>query len=117
MGMARQSTNIAIVLVTKFPGSQVSAQSAGSADAEIAILKKQLRLMEEKLDRLQKQTAANIAAAAKANAKAEDSAKLGVADANGVSPSRLRLHGRRPSSKCRTTGRRFVPRTSRTASR
>ncbi len=40
------------------------AESADSATAEIALLKKQLRLMEEKekLDRLQKQTTANSAA-------------------------------------------------------
>src|SRR5438105_15064553 len=49
-------------------------------------LKKQLRLMEEKLDRLQEQTAANTAAAAKANAKAEANTKGGVVDPNGVVP-------------------------------
>ena len=42
------------------------AQSAG-ADAEIAALKQQLRLMEQKLDKLQRQTAANTTAAATAN--------------------------------------------------
>jgi phosphate-selective porin OprO/OprP len=86
MGMVRRSTKIAIALVTTFSGSQVSAQSAGSADAEIVALKKQLRLMEEKLDRLQKQTVANTAAAAKANAKAESNARVGIVDANGVVP-------------------------------
>jgi phosphate-selective porin OprO and OprP len=79
-----QSTKIAIALVTTFAVSQASAQSAGSADAEIAALKKQLRLMEEKLDRLQKQTTVNTAAAAKANAKAEAKAKVGVVEANGI---------------------------------
>src|SRR5882762_3715660 len=54
------------------------AQSAG-ADAEIAALKQQLRLMEQKLDKLQRQTAANTAAAANANAKAD--AKVSVANA------------------------------------
>src|SRR5258708_30489099 len=54
------------------------AQSAG-ADAEIAALKQQLRLMEQKLDKLQRQTAANTAAAATANAKAD--AKVSVANA------------------------------------
>lgn len=38
-------------------------------DAEIALLRQQLKLMEQKLDKLQKQTGANTAAAAKANAK------------------------------------------------
>jgi phosphate-selective porin OprO and OprP len=54
------------------------AQSAG-ADAEIAALRQQLRLMEQKLDKLQRQTAANTAAAATANAKAD--AKVSVANA------------------------------------
>jgi len=84
--MARRSTKIAIAVVATFSGSQVSAQSANSADGEIAALKKQLRLMEEKLDSLQKQTAANTAAAAKANAKAESNAKVAVVDPNGVVP-------------------------------
>jgi phosphate-selective porin OprO/OprP len=88
--MARQSTKIAIAVVATFFGSQVSAQSDGSADAELAAKKKQLRLVEEKLDRLQKQTAARTAAAAKANAKAEANAKIGVADADGVVPVKAR---------------------------
>jgi phosphate-selective porin OprO/OprP len=46
------------------------AQSASSSDAEIALLKQQLKLMEQKLDKMQKQTTANTEAAAKANAKA-----------------------------------------------
>jgi phosphate-selective porin OprO/OprP len=84
MGVVRRSTKIAIALVTIFAGSRAGAESAGSADAEIAALKKQLQSMEEKLDRLQKQTAANTAAAAKANAKAN--AKVAVVDPNGVVP-------------------------------
>ena len=39
--------------------SQAQAQSAGNQDAEIALLKQQLRLMEQKLDKLEKQTAVN----------------------------------------------------------
>ena len=38
---------------------QAHAQSAGNSDAEIAALKQQLRLLEQKLDKLQQQTAAN----------------------------------------------------------
>jgi phosphate-selective porin OprO and OprP len=87
MGMLRQGTKIAIALVTIFAGSRASAQSAGSTDAEIAALKKQLRLMEEKLDKLQKQTAANTAAATKA--KAEANAKVVVVDPNGVVPVKV----------------------------
>jgi phosphate-selective porin OprO/OprP len=63
---------------------QAHAQSAGNNDAEIAALKQQLRLMEQKLDKLQKQTTANTAAAANANTKAD--AKINVANANGAYP-------------------------------
>jgi phosphate-selective porin OprO and OprP len=84
MTLATQSTKIAIAMVMTLVSSQVRAQSASSADAEIAALKKQLRLMEEKLDRLQKQTAANTAAAARANAKAN--AKVSVVDPSAVVP-------------------------------
>src|SRR6202023_4226857 len=63
---------------------QAHAQSAGNSDAEIAALKQQLRLMEQKLDKLQKQTTANTAAAASANAKAD--AKVSVASANAAYP-------------------------------
>jgi len=85
MPLATQSTKVALAMVMTFVGSQVRAQSASSTEAEIAALKKQLRLMEEKLDRLQKQTAAKTVAAAKANAKTEANAKVSV-DANGVVP-------------------------------
>src|SRR5216684_1343395 len=73
----------AISLIGALTTSQARAQSAG-ADAEIAALKQQLRLMEQKLDNLQKQTAANTAAAANANAKAD--AKVTVANANAAYP-------------------------------
>src|SRR6266481_3752636 len=73
----------AISLIGALTTSQARAQSAG-ADAEIAALKQQLRLMEQKLDNLQKQTAANTAAAARANAKAET--KVSVASANAAYP-------------------------------
>src|SRR3981189_2745875 len=59
------------------------AQSVG-ADAEIAALKQQLRLMEQKLDKLERRTAANTATAATANAKAD--AKVSVANANAAYP-------------------------------
>src|SRR5258708_40306820 len=79
----------AISLIGALTTSQARAQSA---DAEIAALKQQLRLMEQKLDKLQKQTAANTAAAANAKAKAETNAKakaetnVGVASANAAYP-------------------------------
>ena len=55
------------------------AQSAG--DSEIALLKQQLKLMEQKLDRLQKQTSANTTAAANANAKVASVASVANANA------------------------------------
>jgi phosphate-selective porin OprO and OprP len=63
---------------------QAQAEPAESNDAEIAALKRQLRLMEQKLDSLQKQTSANTKAAAKASAKADESAA--VANANAAIP-------------------------------
>src|ERR1700737_1628299 len=60
------------------------AQSANSNDAEIAALKQQLGMREQKLDKLQKQPAANTTAAANANAKAD--AKVNVASANAAYP-------------------------------
>jgi phosphate-selective porin OprO/OprP len=69
MSIAKQGLAAVIGLTAALGASQVHAQSAGSADAEIAALKRQLQMMEEKLDRLQKQTSANTTAAARANAK------------------------------------------------
>src|ERR1700675_4615691 len=86
MPLATQSTKIALAMVMTFVGSQVRAQSASSTEVEIAALKKQLRLMEEKLDRLQKQTTAKTVAAAKANAKTEPNANVTADGANGVVP-------------------------------
>jgi phosphate-selective porin OprO and OprP len=74
---------IAATLLSAAVFGDAHAQSAGP-DAEIAALKQQLRLMEQKLDALQKQTAANTAAAAKANAKAD--AKVTVTGANAAIP-------------------------------
>ena len=72
----------AVGLIGALVASQAHAQS--STDAEIAALKQQLRLMEQKLDKLQRQTSANTAASA--NAKAE--AKAAVANANAASPAK-----------------------------
>jgi len=49
--------------------------------------------MEEQLDRLQKQTAANTAAAAKANAKPQGQRYRG----EWLIPARASIHGRAPS--------------------
>jgi phosphate-selective porin OprO and OprP len=71
MSKAKQ-TVAAIGVIGALMTSQARAESSDNAAAEIALLKKQLRLMEEKLDKLQKQTAANTEAAADARAKADD---------------------------------------------
>jgi phosphate-selective porin OprO/OprP len=81
MSKAQLTAAAAISLIGALTTSQARAQSA---DAEIAALKQQLRLMEQKLDKLQKQTAANTAAAASANAKADG--KATVANANAAYP-------------------------------
>ena len=83
MRIRKLIATVAIVEATSFgmvAGGVARAQSASTADAEIAALKRQLQLMEQKLDRLQKQTAANTTAAARANAKAD--AKVPVASVN-----------------------------------
>jgi phosphate-selective porin OprO/OprP len=84
MTTPKLSASVALGLAGALMASQAHAQSASSNDAEIALLKQQLRLMEQKLDRLQKQTSENAAAAAKANAKAD--AKVAVASANAAYP-------------------------------
>ncbi len=98
--------------------SQARAQSAG-ADAEIAALRQQLRLMEQKLDKLQKQTAANTAAAASANAKADT--KVSVANANAAYPVKgpvapsdvvVKMPGNRPTI-CTADDRNCIAITSR----
>ena len=63
-------TAVTVGLVGALSASPAQSQSAGGSEAEIALLKQQLKLLEQKLDKLQKQTAANTAAAATANAKA-----------------------------------------------
>jgi phosphate-selective porin OprO and OprP len=83
MSKAQLTAVAAISLIGALATSQARAQSAG-ADAEIAALKQQLRLMEQKLDKLERRTTANTAAAATANAKAD--AKVSVANANAAYP-------------------------------
>jgi phosphate-selective porin OprO/OprP len=91
MTNTKRATAAAIGMIGALMTTQARAESGASADAEIALLKQQLKLMEQKLDNLQKQTAANTSAAANANTKAtEAKAKVekvdlrpaGVANAN-----------------------------------
>src|SRR5260370_40898889 len=82
-------SSVEILAITSFSAvamGEARAQSTASAETEIDALKRQLRLMEQKLDALQKQTAANTAAAAKANAKAD--ARVTVASANAAIPAK-----------------------------
>src|SRR3982074_810440 len=82
MSKARFGAATAVGLIGAMVASQAHAES--NNDAEIAALRQQLRLMEQKLDKLQRQTAANTAAAAAANAKA--GAQVSVAHANAAYP-------------------------------
>src|SRR5882757_9614386 len=76
MSKARFGTSTAICLIGALAGSQAHAQSTGNNDAEIALLRQQLRLMEQKLDKLQRQTTANT----------KVDAKVHVANANAAYP-------------------------------
>jgi len=88
MTKSKLLASVALGVAGALMASQAHAQSAGGNDAEIALLKQQLRLMEQKLDKLQKQTEANAASAAKANAKADAKAdsRVTVASANAAYP-------------------------------
>jgi phosphate-selective porin OprO and OprP len=66
--------------------SPAVAQST-SNDTEIALLKQQLRLLEQKLDRLEKQGVANAKAAASAKAEA----KAAVANTNAAIPAKAAI--------------------------
>jgi phosphate-selective porin OprO/OprP len=84
----------AIGLAGALAASQAQAQSAGNSEQEIALLKQQLKMLEQKLDKLQSQTAANTAATAKARqeakaeakAEARSEAKAALANANAAIP-------------------------------
>jgi phosphate-selective porin OprO/OprP len=86
--MSRRVATAAAV-VGLLTASSAQAQSGNNSEAEIALLKQQLKLLEQKLDRLQKQTTANTQAAATASAKAETAkaeVKTAVANANAAIP-------------------------------
>src|SRR5258708_16444228 len=81
MSRARLTVAVAIGLFAAMIGSRAHAQSTDNDEAEIALLKQQLRSVEQKLDKLQKQTMANAHAAAAANARAAS-----VAGGNAATP-------------------------------
>jgi septal ring factor EnvC (AmiA/AmiB activator) len=64
MSVMKKTAAAAFGLIAALGVSQARAESTNSADAEIAALKRQLQLMEQKLDSLQKQTSANTTATA-----------------------------------------------------
>jgi phosphate-selective porin OprO/OprP len=91
MSKTTLTTAASMSLMMALIASPAWAQSANGADSEIALLKQQLKLMEQKLDRLQKQTAANTVSAATANAKADarvkaDTKVVNLAHANAPNP-------------------------------
>jgi phosphate-selective porin OprO/OprP len=94
----RRIAATAIGLAGVLAAAQAQAQSASSSEQEIALLKQQLKMLEQKLDKLQSQTAANTAATAKAKAEAKaearSEAKAVVANANAAIP----LKGPAPAS-------------------
>src|ERR1700746_2894318 len=86
--MSRKITTVAVCAfgIGALAASPAVAQSAGN-DAEIALLKQQLHLLEQKLDRLEKQGAANAKAAASAKAEA----KAAVASSNAAIPTKAAI--------------------------
>jgi phosphate-selective porin OprO/OprP len=80
----------ALGLAGALAATQARAQSASNSEQEIALLKQQLKILEQKLDKLQSQTAANTAATAKAKAEAKaearTEAKAAIASANAAIP-------------------------------
>ena len=85
MGTRIAAAAICVVGVGTLAASPAVAQSAGN-DAEIALLKQQLHLLEQKLDRLEKQGAANAKAAASAKQEARQ-ANAAVTTANAAVPA------------------------------
>src|SRR6266568_1472151 len=83
MSRTKSGVATAVSLIGLMLASQAHAESGGN-DQEIALLRQQLRLLEQKLDKLQRQTAANTTAAANANAKVD--AKVNVVNANAAYP-------------------------------
>src|ERR1700746_3382477 len=80
------TTAAAVGLMGALAATQAHAQSAGNNDAEIAALKQQLRLMEQKIEKLQRQSTVNAQAAARANEKVDT-----VANANAAIPTKAKV--------------------------
>ncbi|WP_240543204.1 OprO/OprP family phosphate-selective porin [Bradyrhizobium canariense] len=88
--MLRKTFASSLCLCGALVASQACAESTSNSEQEIALLKQQLKMLEQKLDRLQSQTAANAVTAARAKAEvktqvkaeARSEAKAVVANAN-----------------------------------
>ncbi|QPF82397.1 porin [Bradyrhizobium genosp. L] len=80
------ATKLSAIAVGIAGALAASPAFAESSDAEIALLKQQLHMLEQKLDKLQKQSDANSATAASANARAK-AADTKAADANAKAAS------------------------------
>src|SRR5258708_8127967 len=104
MSGARLTVAVAIGLFAAMIGSRAHAQSTDNDEAEIALLKQQLRSAEQKLDKLQKQTMANAHAAAAAHASAASVAAVNAATPvkrpTATSDAVVKLPNNRPT--CRT---------------
>jgi phosphate-selective porin OprO/OprP len=99
MFRARLTVAVAIGLFAVMIASRAHAQSTGNDEAEIALLKQQLRLVEQKLDKLQKQTTATAHAAAVANAKADAKTNTAIPVKGPIAPSDavVKLPNNRPT--------------------
>jgi phosphate-selective porin OprO/OprP len=86
MNTLHRTAWLAATLLAVTATAPAHAQSAGNADAEIAALKRQLLALEQKLDRLEKRTATNAAAAAAAKSNAKAVSKVNVANASAAIP-------------------------------
>ncbi len=89
-------TSVAMAAATALTAASIQQAHAEGSSEEIMLLKQQVRMLEQKLDKIQQQTSANSAAtanakaeakaAAKAEAKAE--AKAAIANANASMPTK-----------------------------
>src|SRR3954471_16535249 len=100
----KSSVTIAISLVGVLLASKAHAESADN-NSEIALLRQQLRALEQKLDKLQRQSDAIATSAAKSNAKPSDAkAGVSVTTANAAYPIKSVIE--RPMATAKMPGNR-----------
>jgi phosphate-selective porin OprO/OprP len=97
--MSRARLTVAVAIGAVMIASRAHAQSTGNDEAEITLVKQQLRLVEQKLDKLQKQTTANARAAAVANAKVDAKTSTAIPVKGPIAPSDavVKLPNNRPT--------------------